>query len=126
MVNEFARQMEGKRKCEQVSTEASSLQIYSASIRDRPKQGFGVPINEWLRGPLCAWAEERLFDRSSYDGLPISRDESMELYRVHKSGKRNFHSLLWALLMLIDQKPSLHLRNKVKKIVRFVRIYSVM
>jgi asparagine synthase (glutamine-hydrolysing) len=75
-----------------------------AKIIDRPKQGFGVPINEWLRGPLCAWAEERLFDRSSYDGLPISRDESLELYSVHKSGKRNFHSLLWALLMLIDFK----------------------
>lgn len=73
-----------------------------ADILDRPKQGFGVPINEWLRGPLCVWAEQRLYDESSYDGLPISREESIKLYRVHKSGKRNFHSLLWALLMLID------------------------
>ena len=73
-----------------------------ANIIDRPKQGFGVPINEWLRGPLCVWAEERLYDKSSYNGLPVSREETTELYRIHKSGKRGFHSLLWALLMLID------------------------
>ena len=54
------------------------------------------------------------------------RDESMELYRVHKSGKRNFHSLLGIDDVNRLQKPSLHLRDKVKKIVRFVRIYSVM
>ena len=42
-------------------------------IVERPKQGFGVPIDRWLRGPLRSWARERLEDRRLYERFPLDR-----------------------------------------------------
>jgi asparagine synthase (glutamine-hydrolysing) len=69
-------------------------------IVERPKQGFGVPIDRWLRGPLRAWARERLEDRRLYERFPLDRARVLELLDLHLSGKRDTHPLLWAILML--------------------------
>ena len=69
-------------------------------IVERPKQGFGVPIDRWLRGPLRAWARERLEDRRLYERFPLDRARVLELADLHLSGKRDTHPLLWAILML--------------------------
>lgn len=71
------------------------------SILDRPKQGFGVPIDSWLRGPLKEWGEARLNDFRLFQGLPISQGGIQRLYRLHLSGARNAHPQLWAVLMLL-------------------------
>jgi len=70
-------------------------------IIDRPKKGFAVPIDHWLRGPLKAWAEERFGDRSLFQKLSISQSAVRDLNRLHLSGARNVHPLLWAVLMLL-------------------------
>jgi asparagine synthase (glutamine-hydrolysing) len=72
------------------------------SVVDRPKQGFGVPIARWLRGPLRAWAEERLQDRSLFQILPLDQGKVLSLFHLHLSGARNVHPLLWAILVLLD------------------------
>jgi asparagine synthase (glutamine-hydrolysing) len=69
-------------------------------LTDRPKTGFGVPIDQWLRGPLRSWAEELLEPRRlAADGLlrpePIAR-----VWREHLSGARNWQYPLWTVLML--------------------------
>lgn len=71
-------------------------------IVDLPKRGFGVPIDGWLRGALSGWAEERLRNPDYYDGLPIDQGACLELFRLHQSGFRNAHPLLWAILMLLE------------------------
>ncbi|WP_306532895.1 asparagine synthase (glutamine-hydrolyzing) [Geobacter sp.] len=71
-------------------------------ILDRPKQGFGVPIDLWLRGPLRSWAEERLHDKGLFSKLPLDQDVVLALWEMHSLGRRNVHPLLWAILMFLN------------------------
>lgn len=71
-------------------------------ILDRPKQGFSVPIDKWLRGPLNGWAEERLNDKVLFQNIPLDQSAVYELWKMHNSGSRNVHPLLWAILMFLN------------------------
>lgn len=66
---------------------------------ERPKQGFGVPISAWLRGPLRPWAEALLFDsRNSLDDY-FNRPAVRSLWQQHLSGRGNYQHQLWPILM---------------------------
>jgi asparagine synthase (glutamine-hydrolysing) len=66
---------------------------------ERPKQGFGVPLADWLRGPLREWAEALIstdrLQREGYFDVPQVRSKWDE----HLSGQRDWHYLLWDVLM---------------------------
>jgi asparagine synthase (glutamine-hydrolysing) len=67
---------------------------------DRPKMGFGIPMDQWLRGPLREWAEE-LLARDRLIATAILRPEPIRsLWERHLSGRINGQYQLWPVLML--------------------------
>lgn len=67
---------------------------------ERPKKGFGVPLDAWMRGPLKSWAEERLRHLSNANLAVVNHEALQQMWREHQSGKQNWSSALWAACML--------------------------
>lgn len=69
------------------------------ALIERPKMGFGVPVGDWLRGPLREWAdalldESRVRMEGFFDPVQVSRK-----WQEHLSGQRNWQYHLWDVLM---------------------------
>ncbi len=69
------------------------------NLIDRPKMGFGVPIDRWLRGPLREWAEHLLSQqRLESEGI-LNTARIRERWNEHLGGQRNWQYSLWGVLM---------------------------
>jgi asparagine synthase (glutamine-hydrolysing) len=69
------------------------------NLTERPKMGFDVPIDGWLRGPLRGWAEEligegRLRSEGFFEPQPIKQK-----WTEHVTGARNWQDSVWNILM---------------------------
>jgi asparagine synthase (glutamine-hydrolysing) len=71
------------------------------SLFERPKTGFGIPVGEWLRGPLRGWAEDLLdADRLRSTGL-LEPEPIRALWQCHVRGEANAQYQIWPVLMLV-------------------------
>jgi len=64
---------------------------------ERPKQGFGVPLAGWLRGPLRDWADDLL--DPSHLSAPLASAPIRQMWADHLDGRRDFAHGLWNILM---------------------------
>jgi asparagine synthase (glutamine-hydrolysing) len=68
-------------------------------IIDRPKMGFGIPVCEWLKGPLKDWAEY-LLSKPCIGEVGVFRFEPINrMWHEHQSGIRQWHYQLWTVIM---------------------------
>jgi len=75
---------------------------------DRPKMGFRIPIDQWLRHELREWAENLINpDRLRAEGFLLS-EPIQQKWREHLSGAHNWDQHLWDILMFQSWLESGH------------------
>ena len=102
-VVEFAWQLPQSMKLRDGATKWALRQVLyryvPKALIERPKMGFGVPVGDWLRGPLREWADtlldpSRVRREGYFDPAQVSRK-----WQEHLSGQRNWQYHLWDVLM---------------------------
>ena len=68
-------------------------------ILHRAKKGFGIPVANWIRGPLRPLFEELLSDRALVDAGVFEPGAVHSLYQAHLAGRADLRKPLWTLLM---------------------------
>jgi asparagine synthase (glutamine-hydrolysing) len=73
-------------------------QYVPRELMERPKMGFGVPIDAWLRGPLREWAGDLLDPQQMRREGFLNPEPIQQKWREHVSGERNWQYHLWTVL----------------------------
>ena len=84
---------------------------------ERPKQGFSMPVDHWLRGPLRDWGEALLDERRLRMEGFLQPDMVRAVWDQHVNGKKEHTFLLWSILMFQAwleywSRPTTKLDNK--------------
>ena len=69
------------------------------TLLDRPKVGFGVPIGDWIKGPLKDWAGDLLRENSLKNEGYLDHKVIRTMWDEHQTSKRNWQYQLWDILM---------------------------
>jgi asparagine synthase (glutamine-hydrolysing) len=76
-----------------------ALEYLPSDLIDRPKMGFGIPRNEWLRTSFAHLVDEVILDRKSYVYNWLDFDSVNNVLREHKASN-NLDGVIWSILIL--------------------------
>jgi asparagine synthase (glutamine-hydrolysing) len=86
---------------------------FPPGLLDRPKRGFGIPIQDWFRGPLAPLARELLLAPEARLARYLRPEALREALEQHGAGRISRGYQLWSLLMLelwqrevVEAKPA--------------------
>ncbi len=74
-------------------------EVVPDEIVDRPKQGFGIPVGSWLKGPLRGWAESLLDERRLRREGYLSPGPIRRKWAEHLAGTHDRQSEIWAAVV---------------------------
>ena len=83
-------------------------------LTERPKMGFGVPIDRWLRGPLREWAEDLLSEERLRRSGYLEPEPIRKAWAEHLSGFRNLQYPIWTILMFESWREAWEDRRGVR------------
>jgi asparagine synthase (glutamine-hydrolysing) len=66
---------------------------------ERPKMGFGIPIGQWMRGPLRDWAEALLDEKRLREEGFLNPQPILKKWHEHLRGGHNWQYYIWDVLM---------------------------
>lgn len=92
--DQLQRQGEGKQPLRTLVYE-----MIPRALIDRPKQGFGVPLEHWLRGPLRAWAESIVLESSPMPNI-LDERRVARVWNAFCRGADELADVAWAILCL--------------------------
>jgi asparagine synthase (glutamine-hydrolysing) len=81
-------------------------------IMDKPKWGFGIPMDTWLRGPLREWAEDLLDEKRLKEGGFFNAAVIRSRWKEHLRGAGNWQFLLWDVLVFQDWLRAASMRRQ--------------
>jgi asparagine synthase (glutamine-hydrolysing) len=92
-----------------------AYRLVPRELLDRPKAGFAVPIQDWLRGPLRDWAGDLLDPRMLRQDGWLNPEPVQAAWNQHASGAGDMSARLWTVLMFqawlrSERKPALPAR----------------
>jgi asparagine synthase (glutamine-hydrolysing) len=76
------------------------------ALLEQQKMGFGVPIDQWLKGPLKSWAEDLLSPSTLGAAGLLKPAQIAEKWAEHQAGIRNWQHFLWNVLMFLSWNAS--------------------
>jgi asparagine synthase (glutamine-hydrolysing) len=77
-------------------------------LLDRPKMGFGLPLDIWLRGPLKDYAYSMLREKKLNEDEFLDQQKITKIWNEHLSGLKNHQHVLWNIIMYQSWKEKWH------------------
>ena len=103
-VVEFSWRLPYAGKCGAISANGCfgkySIATFHARSSNARRWDLGIPLGEWLRGPLRDWAETLLDERRLREAGLLDHAMVRRFWQEHVAGRRNWQYLIWDVLML--------------------------
>ena len=77
-------------------------------LLDRPKMGFGLPLDIWLRSSLKEYADTMLCQKKLIEDEFLDQKKITKIWEEHLSGKKNHQHVLWNVIMYQSWKETWH------------------